>query len=83
MGGGGTQATGNYPGKARTLDELRADLERAAALLPTNFYEQPLSIDVVKVFRLGIEADGPSPWCASLFAGSPAFNSTASKGKML
>jgi len=24
--GGGIQATGNYPGKARTPDELRADL---------------------------------------------------------
>lgn len=32
--GGGIQATGNYPGKARTLDELRADLDRALALIP-------------------------------------------------
>ena len=24
--GGGIQATGNYPGKARTIDELRGDL---------------------------------------------------------
>lgn len=32
--GGGIQATGNYPGKARTLDELRQDLEIALALIP-------------------------------------------------
>lgn len=32
--GGGIQATGNYPGKARTPDELRADLAQALALIP-------------------------------------------------
>jgi L-rhamnose isomerase len=32
--GGGIQATGNYPGKARTPDELRADAEKAIALIP-------------------------------------------------
>jgi L-rhamnose isomerase len=32
--GGGIQATGNYPGKARTPDELRADLDRALSLVP-------------------------------------------------
>ena len=32
--GGGLAVTGNYPGKARTPDELRADLERAYSLLP-------------------------------------------------
>ncbi len=31
---GGIQATGNYPGKARNLDELRADLDRALSLIP-------------------------------------------------
>lgn len=34
LGGGGTQATGNYPGRARNIDELRADLELASALIP-------------------------------------------------
>ena len=34
LSGGGIQATGNYPGKARTLDELRKDLETALSLLP-------------------------------------------------
>jgi len=32
--GGGLVATGNYPGKARTPDELRADLEAAFSLIP-------------------------------------------------
>ena len=32
--GGGIQPTGNYPGKARTPDELRADLDQALALIP-------------------------------------------------
>ena len=31
---GGIQATGNYPGKARTADELRADLETAMRYIP-------------------------------------------------
>ena len=33
---GGIQVTGNYPGKARTADELRADLEKAMSLIPGN-----------------------------------------------
>src|ERR1700683_3785257 len=32
--GGGLAVTGNYPGKARTPDELRADLEKTYSLLP-------------------------------------------------
>lgn len=32
--GGGLAVTGNYPGKARTLEELRQDLEQALALIP-------------------------------------------------
>ena len=32
--GGGIAATGNYPGKARTADELRADLDLAYRLIP-------------------------------------------------
>jgi len=34
--GGGIQATGNYPGRARTIDELRMDLEKALSLIPGN-----------------------------------------------
>jgi L-rhamnose isomerase len=32
--GGGLAVTGNYPGKARTADELRADLDTALSLIP-------------------------------------------------
>ncbi|OPZ95677.1 MAG: L-rhamnose isomerase [Bacteroidetes bacterium ADurb.Bin416] len=31
---GGIQATGNYPGKARNIEELRADILKAASLIP-------------------------------------------------
>ena len=32
--GSGLMATGNYPGKARTPEELRADAEKAFSLIP-------------------------------------------------
>jgi L-rhamnose isomerase len=32
--GAGLAVTGNYPGKARTADELRADLDKALSLIP-------------------------------------------------
>jgi L-rhamnose isomerase len=32
--GGGLAVTGNYPGKARSIDELRNDLEKALGLIP-------------------------------------------------
>jgi L-rhamnose isomerase len=32
--GGGLAVTGSYPGRARTADELRSDLDRALALIP-------------------------------------------------
>jgi len=35
--GGGIMATGNYPGRARNGDELRADLAAAMALLPGKY----------------------------------------------
>lgn len=31
---GGIQATGNYPGRARTAQELMADLDKALSLIP-------------------------------------------------
>lgn len=31
---GGLQATGNYPGKARTIQQLRQDIEKALSLIP-------------------------------------------------
>jgi L-rhamnose isomerase len=34
LNGGGIQATGNYPGRARSIDELRQDIEKVISLLP-------------------------------------------------
>ncbi len=34
LSGGGIQATGNYPGKATTIAEVKSDLEKAMELLP-------------------------------------------------
>ncbi|MBQ7995436.1 MAG: L-rhamnose isomerase [Bacilli bacterium] len=34
---GGIQTTGNYPGRARTIQELRNDLEKVLSLLPGHF----------------------------------------------
>jgi L-rhamnose isomerase len=34
LGGGGIQATGNYPGKARTISQMRNDLDKVMSLLP-------------------------------------------------
>ncbi len=34
LSGGGIQVTGNYPGKARTVGELRMDLEKVFSLIP-------------------------------------------------
>jgi L-rhamnose isomerase len=34
LSGGGIQATGNYPGKATTIAQMRKDLEKVLALLP-------------------------------------------------
>jgi len=31
---GGIQATGNYPGKASTIEQVRADIEKAMSLIP-------------------------------------------------
>ena len=33
---GGIQATGNYPGKARNIEEVRKDIEKVKTLLPGN-----------------------------------------------
>jgi L-rhamnose isomerase len=34
LGGGGIQATGNFPGKARTIEQMRKDLDKVMSLLP-------------------------------------------------
>jgi L-rhamnose isomerase len=37
LSGGGIQSTGNYPGKARSIAELRQDLEKVLTLLPGRY----------------------------------------------
>jgi len=44
LGGGGIQATGNYPGKAKTIEQMRADLDKVMSLLPG---EQRLSLHAI------------------------------------
>jgi L-rhamnose isomerase len=34
LSGGGIQVTGSYPGKARTIDELRSDIEKTLSMIP-------------------------------------------------
>lgn len=34
LNGGGIQVTGNYPGKARTIEQLRCDIEKVLTLIP-------------------------------------------------
>lgn len=34
LGGGGIQVTGKYPGKAKTIEQMRADLDKVLSLLP-------------------------------------------------
>jgi L-rhamnose isomerase len=34
LGGGGIMVTGNYPGKARTIEQLKQDIEKVMSLLP-------------------------------------------------
>jgi len=34
LGGGGIQATGNFPGKAKTIKQMRDDLDKVMSLLP-------------------------------------------------
>jgi L-rhamnose isomerase len=36
LGGGGIQATGNYPGKARNIEEIRQDIEKVLTLVGGN-----------------------------------------------
>ncbi|WP_372921425.1 L-rhamnose isomerase [Roseovarius sp.] len=63
--GGGIQATGNYPGRARTPDELRADLEFAYGNIPgshrLNLHAMYLDTDK-SPDRDAIEYDHFAPW---------------------
>ncbi len=63
---GGIQVTGNYPGKARNLEELRADLDRALALIPgrhrLNLHAMYADFDGKKVERNEITVEHFQSW---------------------
>jgi L-rhamnose isomerase len=64
--GGGLAVTGRYPGKARTADELRSDVERALALLPgthrLNLHASYAETQGRKVERDALEPDHFRNW---------------------
>lgn len=66
LGGGGIQATGNFPGKAKTIKQMRNDLDKVMSLLPGR---QRLSLHAIygefggkKVDRDQIEAEHFRGW---------------------
>lgn len=66
LSGGGIQATGNYPGKARSIDEMRKDLEKVISLLPgkqrLNLHASYGDFDGQLVDRNQIEAKHFQSW---------------------
>ncbi|HUX13371.1 MAG TPA: L-rhamnose isomerase [Spirochaetia bacterium] len=66
LSGGGILATGNYPGRARTADELRADAEFAFRLIPGprrfNLHASYLEAGGKKVERDQIEPEHFARW---------------------
>lgn len=66
LSGGGIQATGNYPGKARTADELRADLDKTLSLIPgkhrLNLHAIYAETDNRRVERNELEPEHFSRW---------------------
>jgi L-rhamnose isomerase len=64
--GGGIQATGNYPGKARNAEELCADFEKAIALIPgshrMNLHASYAATNGKKVERNEIQPEHFSYW---------------------
>lgn len=51
---GGIQTTGNYPGKARNMEELRADFEKAISLIPG---KKKLALHAIYLDNLGKKVD--------------------------
>lgn len=64
--GGGIMATGNYPGRARTIDELRSDLEKVYSIVPgkhrLNLHASYLDHGGQKVDRTDIEEKHFQSW---------------------
>jgi len=82
LSGGGIQATGNYPGKAKSIVEMRADLEKSMSLLPgkqrLNLHAIYGEFGGVKVDRDQIEVkhfQGWIDWCKKMGIGLD-FNAT-------
>jgi len=80
--GGGLAVTGNYPGKARTPDELRQDFQKALSLIPgkhrLNLHAFYLEAEGEKVDRNQIEPKHYQSWidwCGELGLGMD-FNPT-------
>jgi len=66
--GGGLAVTGNYPGKARTADELRGDFEKALSVIPGshrfNLHACYAEMSGKKVDRDALSADQFKNWIA-------------------
>ena len=66
--GGGLAVTGNYPGKARTSQELRADFEKVLALVPgshrINLHACYAEMDGAKVDRDALTVEQFKHWIA-------------------
>jgi L-rhamnose isomerase len=66
LSGGGIMATGAYPGRARTADELRTDLEKALSLIPgrhrLNLHAMYAETGGKKIERNGIRPEHFSAW---------------------
>jgi len=82
LSGGGIQATGNYPGKATTIEQMRADLEKVLTLLPGkqrlnlhaiygDFKDEKIDRDQIEVKHFQSWID----WCKKLGIGLD-FNAT-------
>jgi L-rhamnose isomerase len=54
LGGGGIMATGNFPGKAKTIDQVKADIEKTMSLLPGN---QRLNLHAIYGDFKGVKVD--------------------------
>ena len=63
---GGIMATGNYPGKARTADELRMDLDKALSMIPgkhrLNLHAIYAETNGQKIERTDLEPEHFSAW---------------------
>ena len=54
LGGGGIMATGNFPGKAKTIDQVKADIEKVMSLLPG---KQRLNLHAIYGDFKGVKVD--------------------------